>query len=127
MSIIGTAELPVNFKEVFLKALPYYHQTSTPAGIVPLQNVDGRVLVIGQFQTTEAASPQNIRRQYREVLYEIPCSALVWDATENAFKAQVPAYIDVSPTNGASVLFVAVENATATEDAIGVSPVVLPN
>jgi hypothetical protein len=123
---IGPNEMPVNFKDVFLKALPYYHQTSTPAGILPLQDLEGRVLVIGQYMTTEPASPANIRRQYRVVLYEVPCSALVWDATEGAFKAQVPAYIDVSPTNGATVLFVPVEAATTTEDAIGLSPKTLP-
>ena len=123
---IGPNEMPVNFKEVFLKALPYYHQTSSPAGILPLQDLDGRVLVIGQYMTTEPASPANIRRQYRIPLYEVPCSALVWDATEGAFKAQVPASIDVGATNGATVLFVPVEAATTTEDAIGPSPKTLP-
>lgn len=119
MAIPGANEIPVSFAEIVIPTLPYYFQSTTPAGSVKLQDLPGRIVVLGEFRTTEPTSPAATVRRYRVALYEIPCASLVWDATEKAFRAKIPTYISALSD---SVLFVVAENGTDTDTVIGLSP-----
>ena len=122
MASPGANEIPVSFADILIPTLPYYFQSATPAGKVKLQDLPGRVIVMGEFVTTEPTAPSPTLRRYTVPLYEIPCSSLAWDAQEKAFRAKVPTYVSLTSE---SVLYVVAETGTDTDVVVGPSPTIV--